>query len=228
MLHQYKRAAEAVHLVYHFLLMAFIESLHHMGWSDINPTLGFKIPDNPNGVATKAGTMPHWLVSFSTFLACWGNWMMLIDARGGDRAMRDAMSSLQHIVTGMMQGAMDPDGTWLMAAHLIMARVHKLCVSLRPDVIGAELTLQEEREASNRARSVSSAKRSVSEDYHGAAAASSVVDPLRRTCAPTTQLGVTLCFNASVSKSWPSSSTEVASHLTVRVSRISRHSLLKE
>jgi len=77
-----------------------------------------------------------------------------LEARGGDKAMRDGMLGLQDIVTSMMQGANDPDQAWLRTAHFIMARIHRFCATLRPELLAAEVTLHEEREAANRAKSV--------------------------------------------------------------------------
>jgi len=50
-LHQYRRAMEATSLSYHFLLMNFIEALHHMGWCDFNTLLGYRIPESHSGMA---------------------------------------------------------------------------------------------------------------------------------------------------------------------------------
>jgi len=82
--------------------------------------------------------------------------------------MRDGMLGLQDIITSMMQGAYDQDQAWLRAAHFIMGRIHRFCTSLRPEILSADISLQEEREAANRAKSVrkGSATSSSKSDSH--------------------------------------------------------------
>jgi hypothetical protein len=45
----YVKAWNASNLVYHFLLLIFVEALVHMGWCEYNTALGFKIPDSHAG-----------------------------------------------------------------------------------------------------------------------------------------------------------------------------------
>ena len=61
---------------------------------------------------------------------------------------------LQNMATTLMHASSDQDAQWLLVAHLIMARLHRLCVSTKPAVLREPLSIMEEREASNRAAAV--------------------------------------------------------------------------
>ena len=151
---QYKKAGEAIHLPFHFLLMIFVEALVTMGWCAYNPSLAFKVPEGSSGTKGVSGTFAHWLASHPTFMTCWHNFMVMLDGRGGHEAMRAAMSNLQFSVTSLVTSSEDPTFGWLVAAHLIMARVHLFCTNLDTASFGAPLTMEEERMASARARLV--------------------------------------------------------------------------
>ena len=151
---QYKRAMEAVYLPFHFLIMIFVDALVHMGWSPYNPALGFKIPEVSSGTKGMAGFFPHWCQSLSTYSMCWFNFLAMLDSHGGHPAMRAAMSNLQFSISAMVASSEDAEYGWSVAAHLIIARVHAFCTSLDVAALGAPLSMEEERNASARARIV--------------------------------------------------------------------------
>ena len=158
-LHQYMTAMRAVEQPCHQLIMIWIDSLHHMGWCQYNTTMGYRIPDSPSGAATKAGTMPHWLLSYPTFVQCWGQFLSMLEQRGGDSLLREAMMQLQRFVTSMIHNAeSDAETAWLIAAHFVLDRVHRFLTTLDPQAFASAPTMFEEREAMGRARSVSAAK----------------------------------------------------------------------
>lgn len=115
---------------------------------------------SPTGSTTKQGYMPHWLFSYPTWLRCWAQFLQQIDLHGAGSdqdkaaAMRDAMMSLQNMVTILMMSAPESPTQWLTVAHLIMSRVYRFCTTLRPEVLGEPLGTMEERDAGNRATAV--------------------------------------------------------------------------
>lgn len=160
LLHQYRSVADTTHLPFHFLLLIFVEALHHMGWCEFNPFVGFALPVSASGAATKSGFMPHWCQSFTSFSTCWAAFMTQLEAKGGDKAMRDGMQGLQAVVTGMMAANVNDTAQWLVTAHVIMQRVHTLCVDLDSAALGKPLTLAEERTAGIRAAKAAPSKAS--------------------------------------------------------------------
>ena len=154
MLHQYRAVAEAYHLTLHFLLLIFVEALHHMGWVSYNPFAGFAVPATAAGGATKPGYMPSWARDYPTFVTCWAGFLDQLQQRGGHKEMEGAMQGLQAVVVGIMGANVMDAGQWLVAAHVIMGRLHQLCVDLNIAKVGAPLTLAEERTATTRAKAV--------------------------------------------------------------------------
>jgi len=107
--------------------------------------------------------MPHWCLSFTTWLRCWAQFITQLDDKAGGYgvdenehylAMRNGLIALQNIATALMQASPDQDATWLMVAHLIIGRLHRLCISTNPSVLRESTTMMEEREAANRAAAV--------------------------------------------------------------------------
>lgn len=158
-LYQYMPAMKAVDQPCHPLVMTWVDSLHHMGWCEYNTTMGYRIPDAPSGAATKPGMMPHWLLSYPTWVQCWGQFLSILEKRGGDSLLREAMMQLQRYVTSMIHNAeFEADLAWSVAAHFVLDRVHRFLTSLDPQTLSSPPTMFEEREAAGRARSVHTVK----------------------------------------------------------------------
>jgi hypothetical protein len=107
--------------------------------------------------------MPHWCVSFTTWLRCRAQFITQLDDKAGGYgpddshqylAMRNGLIALQNTVTTFMQSAHDQEASWLQVAHIIMGRIHRLCTSLNPAVLAEPTTLMEERVAATRATAV--------------------------------------------------------------------------
>jgi hypothetical protein len=107
--------------------------------------------------------MPHWCLSFTTWLRCWAQFITRLDEKAGGygpddshhyMAMRNGLIALQNTVTTLIQSSPDPDGFWLTVAHLTVERLHRVCCSLNPAILGEPTTLMEERVAGTRAAAV--------------------------------------------------------------------------
>ena len=158
LLHQYRAVATTSAEPFHFLLLIFVEALHHMGWCDYNPFMGFAVPMSAGAGPTKAGCMPHWCRDYTTFITCWASFQQKLSLAGGHPVMATAMQALATIVTSMVGANVNDATQWLVAAHVVMARLHDLCTTLDPTKLSAPLSLVEERNAMNRAKQVPQAK----------------------------------------------------------------------
>ena len=119
--------------------------------------------------------MPHWCLSFTIWLRCWAQFITQLDDKAGGYgadenphylAMRNGLIGLQNMATTLMQASSDQDAQLLLVAHLIMARLHRLCVSSNPAVLREPLSMMEEREASNRAAAVTVQRPSAQPGQH--------------------------------------------------------------
>jgi hypothetical protein len=151
----YKVAMAATSLVFHFLLVMWAKDLTKMGFSPFNPTLGWRVPGGSAFTYNTAnGFLPHWLHGFHVWLQVWANFLLELDTKGGCPELRRAMSDLQSIITTLFTTQEDQERGWLVCAHVILARVHVFCTTLRPECLGAPLTLVEERQAMARVKAV--------------------------------------------------------------------------
>lgn len=64
------------------------------------------------------------------------------------------MAALQTTITTLYTTQEDQKRGWLVCAHVILNRVHIFCTTLRPETLGVPLTLEEERQAMARVKSV--------------------------------------------------------------------------
>ena len=153
----YKAAMAATTLVFHFLLVMWAKDLMKMGFSPFNPTLGWRIPGGSAfNYNTTNGYLPHWLHGFHVWLQVWANYLLELDAKGGCPELRHAMAALQTTITTLFTTQEDLERGWLICAHVILTRIHVFCTTLRPECLGAPLTLEEERQAMARAKAVDS------------------------------------------------------------------------
>jgi hypothetical protein len=151
----YKTAMGSTHLVFHFLLLMWAKDLTKMGFNPFNPTLGWRLPSGSSfAVNTANGFLPHWLHGFHVWLQVWAAYLRELDAKGGCPELREAMTSLQSTITTLYTTQEDQERGWLVCAHVILHRVHAFLTFLRPETLGAPITLDEERQAMARVKSV--------------------------------------------------------------------------
>jgi hypothetical protein len=150
----YRAALSATHLVFFFLLSIWAKDLSKMGYNPFNPTMGWRMSGGSTHYTTAVGYFPNWLQGFSTWVQVWPNYIKELERLGGCPALRQAMTALQDTITTLVYTGDDQEYQWLVAAHVILTRVHHFCTSLNPEVLGVSLTLEEERQAMARVRAV--------------------------------------------------------------------------
>ena len=115
------------------------------------------------GTTTKPGHMPHWCLSFHTWLRCWAQFISQLDDKAGGHGsdeshhyllMRNGLIALQNTATTLMQASVDQEAAWLPVALFIMGRLYRMCTTLNPTVLAEPVSTMEERVAATRASAV--------------------------------------------------------------------------